>query len=170
MSVRLGILVMPAKKVLITIENRFSARYVVDTLLHEKWQPGTEFKILHVLEPPPHRDLPQSYWDNRKRMRKGAEFLLNDVAAQINAATEEITTSIEVREGRAKDQILSFAHKWRPDLIVMGTHDHRGLNGFLIGSVARAIATHAPCSIMVIKDKPRTNSEQMAHVLESSKG
>jgi nucleotide-binding universal stress UspA family protein len=160
---------MPGKKVLVTIENRFSARYVVSTLLSQRWEPGTEFKIMHVLEAPPNLDLPQSFRDNRKRLRKGAEFLLTDIALQITNQIMGIKTSTEIREGDVKAQILRFAHKWEPDLIIMGTHDHKGLNSLLIGSVARAVAVQAPCSIMVVKDRPKADQGKVAKALESLK-
>ena len=47
--------------------------------------------------------------------------------------------------------ITEFAKKERADLIVVGT---RGLSGFkklLPGSVSSGIATHAPCSVLVVR-------------------
>lgn len=36
------------------------------------------------------------------------------------------------------------------DLIVMGSHGHRGLRRFVLGSVAEATVRHAPCSVLVV--------------------
>jgi nucleotide-binding universal stress UspA family protein len=35
------------------------------------------------------------------------------------------------------------------DLIDFGTHGHRGLLRFLLGSVAESVIRHAPCSVLV---------------------
>lgn len=36
------------------------------------------------------------------------------------------------------------------DLITMGSHGHRGLRRFILGSVAEATVRHAPCSVLVV--------------------
>lgn len=38
------------------------------------------------------------------------------------------------------------------DLVAMGTHGHRGMRRFLLGSVAEATVRHAPCSVLVARD------------------
>jgi nucleotide-binding universal stress UspA family protein len=52
----------------------------------------------------------------------------------------------------AADQILSTAEKDGTDLIIIG---NRGLGGaatrFLMGSVVSKVATHAPCSVYIVK-------------------
>lgn len=49
--------------------------------------------------------------------------------------------------GRA---ICESAQTWKADLIVMGTHQRRGLQELLIGSVSNYVIHHAPCSVMVV--------------------
>jgi len=52
----------------------------------------------------------------------------------------------------ASEEILGVAEKDRIDLIIIG---NRGLGGaatrFLMGSVALKVATHAPCSVYIVK-------------------
>ncbi|MEZ4362999.1 MAG: universal stress protein [Kofleriaceae bacterium] len=45
--------------------------------------------------------------------------------------------------------IDEFAAEHKADLIVVGSHGHRGLRRWLIGSVAEATVRHAPCSVVV---------------------
>ena len=49
--------------------------------------------------------------------------------------------------------ILEEAREWGADLIVVGSHGRRGLERFLLGSVADSIAIHAECSVEVIRQK-----------------
>jgi nucleotide-binding universal stress UspA family protein len=43
-----------------------------------------------------------------------------------------------------------WARERGADLIVVGSHGHRGLRRWLIGSVAEATVRHAPCSVVVV--------------------
>jgi nucleotide-binding universal stress UspA family protein len=52
----------------------------------------------------------------------------------------------------AADEIISTAEKEKVDLIILG---NRGMGGaatrFFMGSVASKVATHAPCSVYIVK-------------------
>lgn len=53
--------------------------------------------------------------------------------------------------GEPRTAILDAAKTWGADLIVLGSHGRRGLDRFLLGSVSEAVATHAHCSVEVIR-------------------
>jgi nucleotide-binding universal stress UspA family protein len=50
-----------------------------------------------------------------------------------------------------KSIIMDEAEKWGADLIVVGSHGHRGIERFLLGSVSEGVALHAKCSVEVIR-------------------
>jgi len=151
---------MSVRRVLITVQNRFSARYILDHLQKRQWLPDTEFKIIHILEPEPAFDASPQYGEHRRRVRQGAEALLNDVGKQIETSIASSTICTELREGKAKRQILHVVQKWQPDLVVLGTHGHKGINSWLLGSVARPVSTHAPCSVLVVKENLENKRDQ----------
>jgi len=55
-----------------------------------------------------------------------------------------------VREGDAADQLIRAAADTGSDLIVVGTRGRTGLARLVLGSVARNVVTHAPCSVLVV--------------------
>lgn len=55
--------------------------------------------------------------------------------------------------GDPRDLILNTAKTRGADLIVMGTHGRRGLSRMVMGSVAENVLRHAPCPVLVIREK-----------------
>jgi len=90
----------------------------------------------------------QSLTESMKR--RGEEVLENALGI---LKSEGVTASTILASSiSAADEILSFAEKEKVDLIIIG---NRGLGGavtrFFMGSVASKVATHAPCSVYVVK-------------------
>jgi nucleotide-binding universal stress UspA family protein len=60
-----------------------------------------------------------------------------------------------VREGSAAEEICDAARERVADLVVIGTRGHTGLVRLVLGSVARNVLVHAPCSVLVVREKAR---------------
>jgi nucleotide-binding universal stress UspA family protein len=58
-----------------------------------------------------------------------------------------------VEDGNPAHRLIEAAANWDADLIVVGSHGHGGL-GPIVGSVARAVLYHAPCSVLVVPEPP----------------
>ena len=73
-----------------------------------------------------------------------------------------VKISAEVIAGRAARQIIARAKHWGADLIVLGTHERRGLSRLLFGSTSAAVAKRAHCSVRVIRaqDVSQSNNEE----------
>ncbi len=61
-----------------------------------------------------------------------------------------------VRTGRAGREIAQLAVDLLADLIVVGTHGRTGISRLLLGSVAHAVVTLAPCPVLVVRPKDGT--------------
>jgi nucleotide-binding universal stress UspA family protein len=76
--------------------------------------------------------------------------------AAAEAALEDATrllppdTTCEIRTGDAKQQILEVAAERQADLIVVGARGLGGFAGLVVGSVSRAVAKAAGCSVLVV--------------------
>ena len=56
-----------------------------------------------------------------------------------------------VEDGSPAHRLVEAAVNWDADLLVVGSHGHGGL-GPIVGSVARAVLYHAPCSVLVVPE------------------
>jgi nucleotide-binding universal stress UspA family protein len=52
--------------------------------------------------------------------------------------------------------IVEEAEKWGADLIVLGSHGYGPMSRFLLGSVAHAVALHAPYSVEIVRSRQST--------------
>jgi nucleotide-binding universal stress UspA family protein len=58
-----------------------------------------------------------------------------------------------VRTGSPTAEIIDVASKMPADIIVISTHGYSGLKHVLLGSVAEHVVRHAPCPVLVVREK-----------------
>jgi nucleotide-binding universal stress UspA family protein len=61
-----------------------------------------------------------------------------------------VNAKMEVLRGYPADAIVDYAKENGADLIVMGTHGHRGINRILFGSVAEGVVKNSPIPVLTI--------------------
>lgn len=68
------------------------------------------------------------------------------------AIAQGVTPKVEIKDGPSPAQcILECAERENADLIVVGHREKKGLDRFLLGSVAAKIVAHAACSVLVVR-------------------
>ena len=78
--------------------------------------------------------------------REAAETL-----ARIREMADGVNLTTVTLEGRPAAELLRYARENGIDLIVIGTQGKRGIERFLLGSVAETIIRNAPCRVLVVK-------------------
>jgi nucleotide-binding universal stress UspA family protein len=139
-------------------DSKFSEAAANAVIAHVKAN-GTEVNLLCVLDPFPvtlaekmgSKDYPD-FLGARLRLRDQARQTLAKTAEQFRSAGFE--ASVLVDEGDPREVILDYAERWPADLIVVGSHGRKGMNGFLMGSVSEAVARYARCSVEVVRIQP----------------
>ena len=66
-------------------------------------------------------------------------------------AVEGRPVEYSVRVGSPAGELVAAAVEWDADLVVIGSHGRTGLRRVLLGSVARSVLLHAPCSVLVVR-------------------
>ncbi len=67
------------------------------------------------------------------------------------AEEHRVTAHERIISGNPRHDILAITESERIDLIVIGTHGRKGFSRVIHGSVAEAVARHAPCSVLSVK-------------------
>ena len=139
-------------KVLMGIDDSKYAAEIARAFVAQFRAGNTEVLVLHVLQPlglmaPP--EMAIGYAPELADMKQPAQELVERIAEQLRGAGFKAETAVEV--GDVRERILDSASEWRADLIVLGSHGTRGLQRFLLGSVAEFVARHAKCSVQIIR-------------------
>jgi len=149
-------------KILLATDGSESALLAARSIAGRPWPGGTEVRILSVVElglstvqaflEPPFVDSPAMQMLRSDAMKYSLEAIraAEEIVTRGGlAASEDVSVLVE----RPQQIIVNEAKQWGADLVVLGSHGRKKLSRFLLGSVSEAVATHAPCSVEVIRKK-----------------
>jgi nucleotide-binding universal stress UspA family protein len=80
-----------------------------------------------------------------------AKLKLRDLAVEKVAA--ELLEDTIVCVGPAVHEIAEVAQERHSDLIILSTHGYTGLKHVLLGSVTENVVRHAPCPVLVVRER-----------------
>jgi nucleotide-binding universal stress UspA family protein len=143
-------------KILIATDGSDYGEAAVQAAAKRPWPQGSELRVLVVMERPAisyvtggEYELALSYEQVAAEIRSSLESIAQNGARSVEG--EGRIVSHIVREGVAAEEIIDEAKEWGADLILVGTHSRHGISRFLLGSVAQRVATHAPCSVEIVR-------------------
>ena len=135
-------------KLLLAIDGSRYSEAATQAVIAQYPSQGTEVKVLNVVDLP--LPIPTSDAEGfRKVSLKHGQELVQSAERALSKAGYKTQTAVE--EGDPNSRIIDQAKKWKADLIVMGSHGRKGLNRFLMGSVAQTVSRHAPCSVEIVR-------------------
>ena len=135
-------------KIVLAIDDSRFSEAATQAVITQYQQQGTEVNVLNVVDLP----LPIPTSDAaafRELSLKHGQELVQRAERLLSKAGYKTQTAVE--EGDPKSKIIDQAKKWKADLIVMGSHGRKGINRFLVGSVAEAVSRHASCSVEIVR-------------------
>lgn len=146
-------------KVLLAVDGSDFSKAAVKQVARRPWPTGSEVKVISVVEPvmPP---TPEAwgmsmgdYLAEQAEWRRSQARQALDSAARTLAASEDETLKVttEIRDGSPKQVIVEEAEAWGADLVVVGSHGYGFWDRLLLGSVSQAVASHASCSVEIVR-------------------
>jgi nucleotide-binding universal stress UspA family protein len=147
-------------RILLAVDGSAYSQIAVEEVARRPWPPSSTVRVLAVTQPytPPATEFViagATLEDISRQQTEEAERLTSRVAELVKAADLSVETG--VRRGDPRAVIVAEAEDWGADLIVVGSHGRTGVKRWLLGSVAGAIVSHAPCSVEVIRRRePRS--------------
>jgi nucleotide-binding universal stress UspA family protein len=152
-----------AMKILLATDDSDCSIGAAHSVANRPWPAGTVFRVLSVEELTlPDGQLagsslasiyPQSLLEELiSHARDRAESAVKTATQILERAGHKVEAAHKMPTGEPRALILDRAEAWGADLIVVASHGRRGLDRFLMGSVSEAVATHATCSVEVIRN------------------
>lgn len=138
------------KNILIAIDDSAPAACAADAAAELAAQLGARLALVHVVDVTaaiiPESGLPEQRLLNE--LRRGGQELLDQAEQRLprGLPVEKFLIECEPAEG-----ILTTAHEWSADLIVVGTDSRGRLAHFLLGSTADSVVRRAPCPVMTVR-------------------
>jgi nucleotide-binding universal stress UspA family protein len=114
---------------------------------------GARLTLASVLElPDPYPDLPRV----APRIERAEEDWRARLTALAAGGPDRASVEIEVVvASKAGPALLDLLREHRAEVLVGGTHGVGGLKRTLLGSVSQQLLEHAPCSVLLVSNRPQ---------------
>jgi|SRR5579872_120361 len=152
-----------AMKILVAVDGSECSMAALRSVAQRPWPAGSQVRLISVVPlivpvadtiplAPIYYRSPEVTDILQKEARGRAEEAVTRARQML---TEAGVNPIEIEPfpvGDPKEVILDQAENWGADLIVVGSHGHRGIDRLMLGSVSEAVAMQAHCSVEVIRE------------------
>lgn len=154
-------------KVLLPLDDPALIDEVVDFIVAQNFPADTEFRLLHVIAFQPDEvalSCSSEVHVFLQQQTRAAEELMTSVKELIIKHYPRASCTVSVVQGLPVESILEQTTQWQPDLLVIGSHNRKGLAHFFLGSVAKAVSKRCPCSVALIRRKESQPAKRTATV------
>ena len=128
---------------------------VVDAVCRRRWPAGTEVKVVSVIEAlvSTHADelagIANTFQNINAEEYRWLSYLAGE--AERKCARAGLSASSLVIDGHPKEALVNEARNWNADTIFIGARGLGLVERLLLGSVSTSVASHAPCTVEIVK-------------------
>ncbi len=144
-------------KVLIGVDDSPCSDAAIRYATGAAWPKATKFLVLSAVAPifvgPGEATAPNAIAQLLEEQQKYHRDIANRAAARLMEAGQAAEARMVVADPRVA--LLETARAEHVELIVVGSHGRTGIKKLLLGSVASHVVTHAPCSVLVVREASR---------------
>lgn len=154
------------KNILVALDYADTCQSVFNRAIELAQPLDANLNLLNVLKPEADASLTNSpysdgdwkvYADRYRDLETASLTLFKNLTDK--AKETEIQAKFTQMTGSPGPVICQLACDWDADLIIVGSHGRKGLSEMLLGSVSNYVVHHATCSVMVVHEPSRTDTE-----------
>jgi nucleotide-binding universal stress UspA family protein len=152
-------------KLLIAVDSANTTQVLVDAVGLRPWPEGTTAQVLSVVAD---TDVPEEVWREFGYKKEAVGREMENRGKQITSLSVEqlkgvgIPAEVVVSRGDPRHLIPFFARKWSSEIIFVRAHVRKDFQHWMLGSVARAVVTSAPCTVQIVRNQTKDR-----HTLDS---
>jgi nucleotide-binding universal stress UspA family protein len=122
-------------------------------------------KLLHVVSPIlSSYKFPLNRAEAIKSLEQAATRKMKKLIERIEAVAG-IAIKSEIRAGNVQNEIKRAVDRDKPDLIVMGTHGHHGIERWFLGSVTESLLRHSPVPLLTVSPASKDGDRRVSRIL-----
>jgi nucleotide-binding universal stress UspA family protein len=146
-------------KILLAIDGSSFSDAAVEEVASRPWPDGSEVDVLSVSEPPAiplgeAAALPSRYYEEMEKIvQEQSSAIVDRAVTRLRSGASSLRVTKDIVAGHPVKEIVERAERWGADLIVVGSHGYRGFKRLLLGSVSQAVASHAKCSVEIVRKR-----------------
>lgn len=111
---------------------------------------NSQVRLLRVLDPISAATRPRPVDPLDWQIRKAeAEAYLKEIAVRLEKAS--LQSDVIVLEGKAAENVVTYAHENNISLIILSSHGQSGISGWNVSSVVQKIILRAKTSVMIVR-------------------
>lgn len=145
-------------KILIALDDSPHSDRALDFVTRMRWPAGSRVIVASTLQPVASTLVaPQEPGMASTALLEEQRRHLEELVARAEGTLREFGFSTEGRVlvGDPREALLEVAQAERADLLVVGSQGRTGIAKLMLGSVSSHVVTHAPCSVLVVKQVGR---------------
>lgn len=137
-------------RVIVPVDFSISTSSVIETARELASALDVPLELLHAVEPIPYAQMSYPIAIDHEDFRTHAQKRLQGYADDV-----ELEQGVTARTviGMADQVVIEAAERSASPMVVMSSHGHSGLARALLGSTAERLLRHAPCPVMIVKDR-----------------
>ena len=139
------------KKILVPTDGSAQAALAAKTAADLAKSTGAQIVGVYVIDPFPYIGIGDASAVGLQAEAKSAAGQALDMLAKACEAHEVPFARDTIERNVVHEGILETASAENCDLIVMGSHGHRGIKSLILGSVAQKVLAHATQPVLIVK-------------------
>lgn len=145
-------------KILLATDGSVYSKVAVEEIARRPFPNNTKVHIVSAYDKSaltmhmePMGTLREYYAEIDQKAFKAAKKTTENAAKILRKKNPTLIITTSVIEGFPKSVILKEAETFGAHLIVVGSHGYGGVKRFLLGSVSKAVALNAKCSVEIVR-------------------